>query len=473
MEDLFAGVHPQWRDFLRADKALLEHLASALRETVSNPAVLPTMVPDIGHIFEFLRYSGPDDCGVVIVGQDPYFTVVAGPGSSRIMQAQGLAFSCNPRVSKAQPSLANIQSAVVADVASLSGLSAADYLARLAAAQGGRKVNLLDLRFWAAQGVLMMNRALTTKEGQAKAHMSHWLPFTNRFIELLAARRARAQSPLVFMLWGVPAKKLEPAIKRAGAGAEHIRVLTWSHPSPLSDNGLPPDQKFAACGHFKAANAMLTEARLRPVAWLDTPVVAACDGGCTGNGKAHAKAGFGAVVAGGALAGMQIFGRVCSAEYKFADGARPDLGIFPVSGTSVLPSNNRGEYLGACYLMLALVRAGVTAPVEIVSDSKLFIMTMTTWLPGRKKKGTEAELKNYDLVQIANTLLSTLKTQCRGGVKLTHINSHKPEPLRPADGGSSREHLLWSANDLADRLATMGIESDKRVVCAPPPFWLP
>ena len=162
-EDFLGGIHPGWARLLTNTPGLLAAAFDALVVVEASIARGDQVVPPPHLILEALRYFDPRDTKVVIIAQDPYHTVQDGVGA----QAQGLCFSCNPAVAQTQPSLNVIRGAVSADT-------------------GGAAVHRLhDLRFWAAQGVLMLNRALTTLRGLAKAHQRAWMPFTKLLIEAL------------------------------------------------------------------------------------------------------------------------------------------------------------------------------------------------------------------------------------------------------------------------------------------------
>jgi hypothetical protein len=105
-------------------------------------------------------------------------------------------------------------------------------------------------------------------------------------------------------------------------------------------------------------------------------------------------------------------------------------------------------------MLLTLLRSHTYCAVEIVSDCNLFIKTMTEWLPNRKLKKTESELKNYDLIQIADVLLSDLRIKTGNRVKLTHINSHKEAPPKT----NKLEYFKWLGNTIVDSRATELIE---------------
>jgi len=364
-------------------------------------------------ILEPLRYGGPSDLHAVLIGQDPYPT----PGD-----AQGLCFSV-PRGVAIPASLKNVFGSVVR-----SGYCRAP-------------PSVGDLRPWAAQGVLMINAALTTRVGERGVHAQIWKPFIIAFITRLS--QFRANDPLHFMLWGNHAQSFGTIVGAAVYG-HHAR--TWSHPSPLSDNKQPDDQKFINCDHFTLTNADLTARGLRPITWNNmAPIIAFTDGSCSKNGKPGARAGFAAIIVGCQFGGTVIRGELTPTSYTFVDDVVPAMGIKETS-TLVAPSNNRGEYFGIIYALLALLNGKAIGPVEIVSDSKVCVGTLNDWLPTRLRKGTESELKNFDLVMIAWSLLTELRAQATS-VTLTWQEAHITS--LPASA-TPRERLLWAGNRKAD-----------------------
>lgn len=175
----------------------------------------------IVHFFLFFRsrHTPFHTVKVVILGQDPYHNV---------NQAHGLAFSVRPPT-LTPPSLRNI----------FIGLKK-DYPDFVVPAK-----NAGLLTPWADRGVLMLNTCLTVRAHEANSHANRgWERFTQRVIDLVAARRTRG---VVFMAWGTPAGKrvMKVDTKR------HL-VLKSVHPSPLSAS-----RGFFDCGHFRKANDWL------------------------------------------------------------------------------------------------------------------------------------------------------------------------------------------------------------------------
>ena len=212
------------------------------------------------------------------------------------------------------------------------------------------------------------------------------------------------------------------------------------------------------CPHFEAVNAALAEKGARPIVWDNlVPVLAFSDGSCPLNGKEGARAGFAAVLVGGQFGRTTVWGEVRPAEYALADPKRPELGVkVAPGGAAVAPSNNRGELMGIIYCFLGLLRGRALGRVEVVSDSEITVKTLTEWLPARLLKGTESELKNYDLVSIAWALLNALRAQA-AAVVLTHTRSHQP---RPPASAPPRDRFLWEGNDTADRHAALPLSAE-------------
>lgn len=197
----------------------------ALTDRVRADYASGPVYPPGSRIFAAFDASPFDDTKVVIIGQDPYH----GPG-----QANGLAFSVNPGI-PFPPSLRNILQEVSSDT-------------------GAPAPTDGDLSRWATQGVLLLNTALSVKQGQPKSHSGiGWETLTD-----MAVRRiAEMKSNLVFMLWGSDAIR-----KRAFIDPARHLILTAPHPSPLSAY-----RGFFGCRHFSQANAYLIAHGKTPIQW--------------------------------------------------------------------------------------------------------------------------------------------------------------------------------------------------------------
>lgn len=432
-DEIVANLAPGWRELL--DEKLLKNALCEIDKLGDGARI----APPAPLILEMLRYAAPTETVFAVMGQDPYPT----PDN-----AMGLCFSTWSR--SVPDSLRNIYACLRAG-----GLMRGD-------------PNVTgDLTSWAMQGGLLLNRALTTRVGARNAHAKIWKKFTEDLLVKVCKARAQVRGlgcSLVVLLWGLEAQKLAAPVRLAGAEARE-----WSHPSPLSDNKQPPERKFAACGDFLHINGLLREHKLRPICW--SPIAesfAFCDGACSRNGQTDAAAGFGVAWAGGASGGGRLCGRVEESKYALIDPARPQRGFQARAGPKKPATNNRGEYLGMCWALYGLLVSGTRGTAEVVSDSLLCVKTLTEWLPARRRKGTAHELENFDLVEIAEALLSALRGQAMM-VVLTHVRSHQSAPAEK----QGREFLLWKGNSAADSLAARGaVGAPRHFVCEGPPAFV-
>ncbi|MGF3226557.1 uracil-DNA glycosylase [Facklamia sp. P12932] len=181
--------------------------------------------PPAVEVFKALELCPYFDTKVVIIGQDPYH----GPN-----QANGLAFSVNEGQS-VPPSLKNIFKELSDDL----------------------KVPIrkeTDLSDWARQGVLLLNRVLTVRAGEANSHQGiGWEFVTNQIIQCLNHH----PNSLIFILWGKKAQSLEKLIDRS----KH-RVIKSSHPSPLAAY-----RGFFGSKPFSKTNSFLIEKGYQPIKW--------------------------------------------------------------------------------------------------------------------------------------------------------------------------------------------------------------
>ncbi|MCL1826495.1 MAG: uracil-DNA glycosylase [Candidatus Cloacimonetes bacterium] len=175
-----------------------------------------TIYPDKHDIFNAFKLTPYNATKIVILGQDPYINP---------SEAQGLSFSV-PKNIKIPPSLANIFKELHNDIGA-------------AIPPHGCLIE------WALQGVLLLNTVLTVQQGRSHSHANKgWEIFTDNVLHILNQKDA----PVVFLLWGNPAKAKAVALNNP----KHL-VLTAAHPSPLAGG------KFFGCRHFSKANDFLAE----------------------------------------------------------------------------------------------------------------------------------------------------------------------------------------------------------------------
>lgn len=153
------------------------------------------VLPPASQVFAALEHLQPDAVDVVILGQDPYPT----PG-----HAHGYAFSAEPDVRPLPRSLSNIFKELQDDI--------------------GVSPQSPDLRFWADQGVLLLNAVLTVPAGDANGHAKlGWQELTAQVLTRLSDR------PRAYLLWGAHAQKAAAAVDPV----LNLKIET-PHPSPLS-----------------------------------------------------------------------------------------------------------------------------------------------------------------------------------------------------------------------------------------------
>ncbi len=181
---LFEQLHKDWQEALVEHKDLIQNIETKIGES--------EVVPPKELIFRALSQSIAS-AKVVIFGQDPYPT----PG-----HAHGLAFSVDSTVAPLPASLRNIYKELESDV--------------------GIKRGSGDLTDWSNQGVMLINRTLTTHSGISLAHRKFgWELITETVARVLGQR------DVVAVLWGSSAIELKPYFR------EDL-VVSSVHPSPLS-----------------------------------------------------------------------------------------------------------------------------------------------------------------------------------------------------------------------------------------------
>ena len=312
-----------------------------------------------------------------------------------------------------------------------------------------------DLRPWAVQGILLVNAALTTREGATKSHMTIWKPFMEKFLDALCAK---TQSR--FLLWGSSARDLVSPY----AHKYKREVLFWTHPSPMGDNQQPPAKRFVHCDHFAKLNKALEAEKKSPIWWsIDSPVMAFTDGSCPLNGKpkgdkADVEAGFGVLLIGGHVGPTTLRGLASPTTYRLVDTNDPKRGLRR-RASSVTPTNNRGELMGFCWVFDSPYPGRVLGSITIVSDSEHIVVRMfNEYLPKRRVKGTAYQLENYDLIVVAEAMLGVLRAQATS-VTIVHTRAaHDRQcPSRTMDRKGPAKRATGTVTK-ADRLASSAIE---------------
>ena len=212
MKDLASShVHSSWA-------TVFEPINPIIKELLSNIAS-EDLSPSLDSIFRVFE-SDLESIRCVIVGQDPYPT----PGN-----AMGLAFSIPPSVKKIPQSLKNIYTELQADQG-------------IAIPRNG------DLSLWSSAGVLLLNRVLTTRQGQSNAHSDiGWQTITSHIASELGKR------DVVAILWGKQAQELS---------SYFTNKVESVHPSPLSAY-----RGFFGSKPFTQVNQLLISQGREPIDW--------------------------------------------------------------------------------------------------------------------------------------------------------------------------------------------------------------
>lgn len=195
----------------------------------SDPDVVIYPKPQL--LFNAFLLTSAKSIKVVFIGQDPYF---------QALQAMGLAFSV-PYGIPIPSSLQNMFK------------------------NGKNNGHIIDdpthgnLEFWAMQGCLMINTALTVLDGQKNCHSQLWKWFTTRIIKYLSFKFDK----LIFVLWGSDAfSKLEYIDQ------DKHEVIISSHPSGLSAaKGMKGYPAFNDVDQFGEINKILRKWQEREIIW--------------------------------------------------------------------------------------------------------------------------------------------------------------------------------------------------------------
>lgn len=190
--DLWDYVPKDWQLPLVGVQGQIQEVGRQLDQFASEGDVI---VPAREAIFRALELA-PQQVKVIIIGQDPY------PNPDHAM---GLSFSVPQGTSPLPPSLRNIVKEITDEF-------------------GSCRVSSGELTPWVDQGVLLLNRSLTTCAGRSGAHSEiGWRTVTEQVVRAIL----EVNPQVVGLLWGSNAQELGQLF-----GAH--QVVETSHPSPLS-----------------------------------------------------------------------------------------------------------------------------------------------------------------------------------------------------------------------------------------------
>jgi len=218
-------VTTDWKDFLLSifnDTKALDDFLTNEKNTLDGHLEI---FPPKELIFNAFNQFDKKNLKILLIGQDCYINKG---------EAMGLSFSV-PEGIKIPPSLHNMYKELSTDLN-------IDTLQRNG-----------DLTHWAKQGILLLNSALTVREGKSNSHQKYWTSYTNKLIEKIS----NDMDGLIFILWGNNAKE---KIKYIDQNKHYI--IQGVHPSPLSAS-----KGFFGCKHFSKCNSILEAIGKDTIKW--------------------------------------------------------------------------------------------------------------------------------------------------------------------------------------------------------------
>lgn len=221
------NVITTWTDFFHQIRH--KDYSTKLNQFLDNEYAKNICYPPRRLLFNAFNLAPLDNVKVVIVGQDPYHE----PG-----QAMGLCFSV-PQGIRVPPSLVNIYKELEIE-----------YQTTINKQNG-------DLTYLAKQGVLLLNAILSVRAHQP---LSHNIPEYQQFLHDVLTLLDQQEQPLVFLLWGGPARRLKQYLHNP-----HHLILECVHPSPLAASR----GGWFGNNHFRLTNQYLKKNNLSPIKWIN------------------------------------------------------------------------------------------------------------------------------------------------------------------------------------------------------------
>lgn len=210
---------PTWERVFEECKSTIRHTSKLLEGK--------TVYPLKKDIFRAFYLTPADKVKVIILGQDPYPSLIDGKP-----RAQGLAFSVSPK-DDIPASLKNI-------------------FKEIAGSYPDFRYSSGCLSDWAKQGVLLLNTALTYCPEDKDPHVVLWKHFVVTVISEVCARN----DGCVAILLGSHAQGYSKFLK------SNVKTLEASHPS-----GRSAFISFLGSGIFKKCNDLLSEIGHTPIDW--------------------------------------------------------------------------------------------------------------------------------------------------------------------------------------------------------------
>lgn len=216
--------HPGWEDWKRDNHDKLEHVGNIIDEKYKKEVIFPPK----RDILRALSFVSPH-AKALVLGMDPYPAL----GFKGIPQAHGMSFSSLDSV--IPKSLQNIFKEIGDEYPEF------------------KKPKSANLVNWARQGILLLNSALTVKEGTPGSHCnSFWIGVLHSLLNYIIEKNPGC----IFILWG---RKAEEVFDHC-VSKENVITLRGAH--PVAHGG-----QFFGNGHFLKVNEILVGQGKEPIDW--------------------------------------------------------------------------------------------------------------------------------------------------------------------------------------------------------------
>lgn len=401
---IFKGVKPGWKKILFSPeiKPIMNQCFRDLNnflveKKINHELELGNYIrPKPELILESFRYFEPEQLRVIIIGQDPY---------PKPENASGLSFSV-PENSPIPKSLKNIYQCLV-NTGVLKELPKTG-----------------NLKQWAKQGVLLLNRYLTRSptitngniegNGNSESENLHrfWGNFTTNLIQFIldpekvGGLNFKLQPEINILLWGKIAQELELFIN---PNPKHVRVniRTWNHPVSLIPESNP--NHFIHCDHFKKIPEINWNPEIETESKKLGSIILGIDGGCRGNGKIGARASWGFYI-------PEKFKNKPNGISKSDSGLVPGFKLRKQGMDLIIcpeiqkPTNNRAELLAFIKVLIYLFQFSRIEKIIISSDSRYVsqLVNIRIWKYLKQDPELNNVELNRDLILIIRDLLLDL-----------------------------------------------------------------
>ena len=233
-------IHQSWEPIFEKifSDSRFQKIEKKIKEDVNEGK---TVAPKPCVLFNTFFVTPFEEIKVIIIGQDPYFNL----RTNNVPEAVGLSFSV--------PSGFPIPSSLKSIYDNLMKYKNIKFMPKNG-----------NLMFWALQGCIMLNTALSVEIGKKKSHSVIWRWLTDEIIRYISF----TSEHVVFLLWGADAYAKSNLIDQ-----DKHDIIVSSHPSglsrskPLGKNGASSFKSFDDTDHFSLTNELLIKHNQTPITW--------------------------------------------------------------------------------------------------------------------------------------------------------------------------------------------------------------